>query len=131
MAKTSRVMIRNLIIGVCALCGVSGLERAADPLHGPWADSKPFGNHPHTWSSGFAQGLLDPFFQLGIQPGPPKLFSLTHSPPQASTDPFLNHGSLEFGEYAHHLKQGLAGRCGGVEPLLMQVKIDPQGVDLG
>src|SRR5262249_30342565 len=44
-------------------------------------------------------------------------------------DSFLDHRPLEFGEYAHHLEHGFACRRGGVEPLLMQVEIDPQGVN--
>ena len=32
----------------------------------------------------------------------------------------LNHGALELGKYAHHLKHRLAGRRRGVDPLLAQ-----------
>ena len=35
-------------------------------------------------------------------------------------DPLLDHRALELGEYAHHLKHGLAGGRRGVEALLVQ-----------
>jgi hypothetical protein len=43
----------------------------------------------------------------------------------------LNHRALELGKYAHHLKHRLAGRGRGVEALLMQEQVDPQGVQFG
>ena len=34
-------------------------------------------------------------------------------------------------KHAHHLKQGLAGRCSRVEPLLMPEQVDTQCMQLG
>jgi hypothetical protein len=39
------------------------VERAADPLHCPGIDSKPFGDDPYTRPSRSRQGLTDSFFE--------------------------------------------------------------------
>ena len=49
------------------------------------------------------------------------MFPLALGPRKPGADPFLNHGALELGKHAHHLKHRLACRRPGVEPLLMQV----------
>jgi hypothetical protein len=49
---------------------------------------------------------------------------------QPRLDPLADHGPLELGEDAYHLKQRLAGRGGGVDALLMQKQVDTEGVDL-
>jgi hypothetical protein len=74
---------------------------------------------------------MDSLFQVGCYPRPAKPFALFLSPPKAGTDPFLNHRAFKFGEQAKHLKHGLAAGCGRVEPLLVQEKVDPKGVQLG
>jgi hypothetical protein len=51
--------------------------------------------------------------------------------PRPGADSFLNHRALELGKYAQHLKHGFAGGRRGVEPLLMQEKVDAQRVQLG
>jgi hypothetical protein len=63
-------------------------------------------------------------------------------PPTAKTDPLLfrsrepsehplaDHGPFELGKDTHHLKHGTTRRCGGIEALLMQKKIDAFGVQL-
>ena len=38
------------------------VERAADPLHCPGIDSKPFGDDPYTRPSRSRQGVTDSFF---------------------------------------------------------------------
>ena len=55
---------------MCFILSVEGLgvddaypvERAADPLHRPGIDSKPFGDDPYTRPSRSRQGLMDSFF---------------------------------------------------------------------
>ena len=61
-------------------------------------------------------------------------------PPTAETDPLLfrsrepsehplsDHGPFELGKNTHHLKHCPTRRCGGIEALLMQEKIDAFGV---
>ena len=49
---------------------------------------------------------------------------------QPGPDTFGNHGSLELGENAQHLKHSPAAGCGGVQALLFQVEADPEGVQL-
>ena len=56
---------------------------------------------------------------------------LVLGPLQPSADSFLNDRTLELGKHAHHLKQGLAGRCSRVEPLLMPEQVDTQCMQLG
>jgi hypothetical protein len=36
----------------------------------------------------------------------------------------VDHGALELGEHAHHLKHGIASRRRGVDALLMQEQFD-------
>ena len=50
-------------------------------------------------------------------------------PLQPRLDPFLDHGPLELGEHAHHLEQGLPCRCRGVDALLVEVEVNPKGVE--
>jgi hypothetical protein len=49
---------------------------------------------------------------------------------QAGSDALDNYGALELGEHTHHLKHCLAGRGGRVDPLLVQLEIDPLGMQL-
>jgi hypothetical protein len=48
------------------------VERAADLLHCPGIDSKPFGDDPYTRPSWSRQGLTDSLFQGGGYRRPPK-----------------------------------------------------------
>ena len=105
------------------------LERAADPLHRPGIDPKPLSDLAYAGPSRSRQSLSDPLFQLGGYRRPSESLPLASGPRQAGTDPFLNHGTLEFGKYPEHLKHRLAGRSGGVETLLVKVEINPQRVD--
>ena len=57
-----------------------------------------------------------------------KLFALVPGPRKASTDPFLNHGTLKLGKDTHHLKHGLAGGCRRVEALLVQEQVNAERV---
>jgi hypothetical protein len=69
-------------------------------------------------------------FEVLGQPGPAELLALTPGPRQAGTDSFLNYRALELGKHSHHLEHRLAGRRGGVEPLLMQEQVDAERVQL-
>jgi hypothetical protein len=71
------------------------------------------------------------FSSSGASRGSAELLALAYGPLKAGTDPFLDHGPFELGKYAHHLKHCLAGRRRGVEPLLMQVEVNPQRVNFG
>jgi hypothetical protein len=57
--------------------------------------------------------------------------ALALGPRQPGTNALLDDRALELGKDAHHLKHRLAGRGRGVEALLMQEQIDPQGVQFG
>jgi hypothetical protein len=97
------------------------VERAADPLHRTGIDAKPGSDLAHAFStSRCAQSLADGVFRLGSYGGPAQPFALALAPRKPGADSFLDHGALELGKHAHHLKHGLAGRCRGVEALLMQ-----------
>ena len=43
-------------------------------------------------------------------------------------DSLPDHAALEFGKGARHLKHELAGGCGGVDRLLIQVQINTAGL---
>src|SRR5215467_11898842 len=107
------------------------LERAADPLHRARVNSKLFGNDADTGSPRSRQSLTDSFLECGGDWGPPKAFTLTPGPGEASTDSFRNHRPLKLGKHAQHLKHRLAGGCRGVEALLAQEQVDLQRVQLG
>src|SRR5215831_19262217 len=58
------------------------VERAADPLHRPGIDSKPFGDDPYIRPSRSRQGLTDSFFECGGNWGASETFTLTPGPRQ-------------------------------------------------
>jgi len=62
------------------------VERAADPLHCPGIDSKPFGNDPYTGPPRSRQGLTDSFFERGGNWGASEAFTLAAGPRKAGTD---------------------------------------------
>jgi hypothetical protein len=115
--------------GVAALCGACLDERAADPLHRTRIDIEFGRGLAH--AQAILAGRQDSLLELGGYPRGAKLFAVFLGPPKASGDSLLNHRALELGKDAHHLKHRLAGRCGGVEALLVQVAIDLQRVQLG
>jgi hypothetical protein len=99
-------------------------------LHRTGIDPETLRDLAHAGPSRSRQSLPDPLFQLGGYPRPPEPFSFALGPRQASTDSFLDHGALELGKHAHHLKHRLTGRRSGVEPLLMQEQVDAKGMQL-
>src|SRR5262245_47606342 len=86
-----------------------------DALHCIDADPMRGGDHAHAWAILPAERGLDRSLDFGSDLRPAQLLALILGPPHASSHPLLDHGPLELGEYAHHLKQGLAGRRRGVE----------------
>ena len=97
------------------------VERAADALHCRWIDAEPLGNDPYARPPRSRQSLTDSFLQRSGYRRPTKTLPLAPGPRKPGADAFLNHGALELGKYAHHLKHRLACRRRGVEPLLAQV----------
>jgi hypothetical protein len=75
--------------------------------------------------------LTDSFLQRRGYRRPTKTLPLAPGPRKSGADAFLDHGALELGKYAHHLKHRLAGRRRGVDPLLMQGKVDAEAVQFG
>jgi hypothetical protein len=62
--------------------------------------------------------------------GRPSLLPLCASTIEAGLDPLPDHGALEFGEHAHHLKHRFAGRRRRIEPLLMEHEVNSERVQL-
>ena len=61
----------------------------------------------------------------------PEPLSLTPCPRKARLDALDDHGALELGKHAEHLKQRLSGWRAGVEPLSVQVEINTLRVQFG
>ena len=69
---------------------------------------------------GVARAARIDFLQRRGYRRPTKSLPLAPGPRKPGADAFLDHGALELGKYAHHLKHRLACRRRGVEPLLAQ-----------
>jgi hypothetical protein len=104
-------------------------ERAAHALHGGRADLELSRSLAHAQAA--CQSRADAFLHLVCDWRSPQPLALTLGPPKAGTDSFLNDRPLEFGKHAHHAEHRLAGRCAGVEALLMQEQVDAESVELG
>jgi hypothetical protein len=89
------------------------VERAADALHCRWIDAEP--------RSAMTRMPGRPGVARASRIRPTKPLPLAPGPRKSGADAFLNHGALELGKYAHHLKHRLAGRRRGVEPPLQQL----------
>ena len=67
-------------------------------------------------------------------PRPPDRLSASRAPlagsGNAATDALNDHGPLELGEHAEHLKHRLAARDCRIEPLLMQIQVNAFGVQI-
>jgi hypothetical protein len=66
------------------------------------------------------QSFTNSFLQRGGYRRPTKTLPHAPGPRKPGADAFLDHGALELGNHAHHLKHRLACRRRGVEPLLAQ-----------
>ena len=108
-----------------------GVEAVAVNVRDPGENPKLLSDLAHARPAGYRQSLSDTLFQLRSYPRPSEPFALALGPRQASTDPFLNHGPLELGKHAHHLKHRLSSRRRRVEALLMQEQVDTEGMQLG
>src|SRR5262249_30027970 len=87
------------------------VERAADPLNSGRIDAKPCSDPAHALcASRLVQSLTDSFLQRRGYRRPTKTLPLAPGPRKPGADAFLNHGALELGKYAHHLKHRLACR---------------------
>jgi hypothetical protein len=97
---------------------------------GSYTDAKLSGNLLHAQAGGakLAGGGLD----LGPHPRAAEALAVRFGAAEARFHPLLDHGhgALELREDATHPEHGLAGRGGGVDPLLMQVEINPLRVDV-
>ena len=69
-------------------------------------------------------GSLGPWPRHPQRCGPPESRPFSLCPCQPGHDTFADHRALKLGKHAEHLKHRAAGRCGRVEPLLMQIQID-------
>ena len=99
-------------------------------MHCRWIDAKPLGNDRYARPPRSCQSLTDLLLQRRGYWRPTKTLPLAPGPRKPGADAFLNHGTLELGKYAHHLKHRLACRRRGVEPLLMQEQVDVEGMQL-
>jgi hypothetical protein len=61
---------------------------------------------------------------------PPKAPPLDPGLLEPGANPLADHLALELGEHTHHLEQRLAAWRGRIDPLAIQVQIDPLRVDL-
>src|SRR5262245_36226332 len=96
-------------------------ERArADPLDRARIYAELLGNDPYARPARSRQGLTEFVFQRRGYRRPTKPLALAPGPCKPGADTFLNHGALELGKYAHHLKHRLACRRRGVGALLAQ-----------
>jgi hypothetical protein len=69
------------------------------------------------------QSITDSLFHLGGHSGTAEGFAALGArrlgSGNASAHALDNHAALELGKHAHHLEHGFAGRCGGVDALVM------------
>ena len=100
-------------------------ERAADTLNGRRINSEPGCDLAHTRPSrGLSQCRPNGVFKFGWNGRPTQALALAFGSRQPGSHSLLDHGALELGENAHHLKHGLAARRRGVETLLTQEQVD-------
>jgi hypothetical protein len=88
-----------------------------DAMHRPGAEPDYLGDlqDPGT----LAQLALRLAFKLAGDRRPAQMLALSHCPLETELYPLLDHGSLEFGKRSGDLEHQLAGRCGGVDGLLI------------
>jgi hypothetical protein len=101
---------------------------ALDALHDTDTDPDGFGRLENPGAT--YQETSDRIFLAPRYGRAPQALACRPRTRQAGSDTLDDHGALELGEYAHHLKHGLAGRRRCVDPLLVQVQIDALTVQL-
>ena len=72
-----------------------------------WIDAEPLGNDPYARPPRSRQSFTNSFLQRGGYRRPTKTLPHAPGPRKPGADAFLNHGALELGKYAHHLKHRL------------------------
>src|SRR4051812_45981789 len=80
------------------------LAGSRDPLDRAAADSELLGNLVQTWAPRCSQRVPDAILKLGIDEGATAMLAVSLSPSNPRIHPLADHGSLELGEHAHHLK---------------------------
>src|SRR5262245_28944265 len=116
---------RLIIYGPSISSGGRGVERAKfsrNTLHSAGADANLAGNFEDALPG--PQLTLDSFFQGWADPWPPELFVLLYGPLEARMDSLADHAALKLGKCACNLKHQATGRRGGVDRLLVEVKIN-------
>jgi hypothetical protein len=114
------------------LAAVTSLARCDYPLHGTSADAEFAGDAQDAFAvslrcaDGFLNGGGDP----GTANGPAGLGPAQLGTLHTGSDALLDHGSLELGKDAKHLEQRPPSWCRGIQPLPVQVQINPFGVKL-
>src|SRR5215471_2607787 len=91
---------------------IPGVQLSLNPLDGAHSNVEIGGYLAHS-SVALLQSLPDSGFDSCIYLRPAQYFAFVPGPRKASTDTFLDHGTLEFREHAHHLKHRLADRGRG------------------
>jgi hypothetical protein len=66
---------------------------------------------------------------VDLRPSQSRPFCL--GPGEPGTDTFLDHGPLKLGKDPHHLEHSRTGRGGRIDPLLVQIKVDPERMNFG
>ena len=106
------------------MCLIGGKHLADSPI----GDAKLAGNGALALSS--SMSFVDFALDAIADTRPSQLYALGPRPVEAGGDTLADHFPLELGEDAHHLKQGLPARRGGVNALLVKIEIDALGVNV-
>ena len=97
-------------------------------MHGADADTEFIGDLLDAFS--LASRGADPvLYDLG-SPRSAQRLALCSGPFQTCFDPLPDHDALELGKHAAHLKHGLASEGRGIDPLLVEIKIDVLGMEV-
>jgi hypothetical protein len=93
------------------------------PRDRPYSHAKPRGNLPNT-PARKPNGRFD----FCRKARPSQASPVRPCPSESGANAFRYHGALELSEYAHHLEHCPPARRGRIEALLMQVKVNSEGV---
>jgi hypothetical protein len=107
---------------------LASLHLRLDPLHGATSDTV-CGGYLQDALVAFRQGTLNAGLGLGVDLRTAERRTVGTGALQASVDAADDHGTLELGENAKHLKHRFTGGRGRIDRLLMQVQINASGVD--
>ncbi len=104
-------------------------HRIFNTLHSAHADPNFPGNLANSAVASL-QSSSDLCFYGSINRAPPQFRSLRSGPIKTGLHTLANDRTFQFCKDADHLEHRLSGRCRRVQPLLMQVEIDIQGVQV-